>query len=132
MNTVHHIAFRCADRNRQEAFYARHFGFKRARVFERGKPGEFIVLRSGSACIELFPASPADVKKRGAEQAVGFTHLALEVPDIEKAVKKLEADGVKTEGIVDCSGMCPGLKVCFFTDPDGNRIEVMQGWTDEK
>jgi glyoxylase I family protein len=132
MNQVQHIAFRCADRNRQEAFYTKHFGFKRVRVFDRGKPGEFIMIRLGSTCIELFPAGGEDKKKRGCEQPVGFTHLAFEVPDIKAAVKKIEADGIKTEGVVDCSAASPGLSVCFFQDPDGNRIELMQGWTDEK
>jgi glyoxylase I family protein len=131
MNQIQHIAFRCADRNRQEAFYTKHFGFKRARVFDRGKPGEFIMLRLGNTCIELFPAGPGDAKKRGSEQPVGFTHLAFEVQDIEKAAKNLQADGIRTEGIIDCSNNAPGLKVCFFSDPDGNRIELMQGWADE-
>jgi hypothetical protein len=25
----------------------------------------------------------------------------------------------------------PGLKVCFFNDPDGNAIELMEGWEDD-
>lgn len=132
MNQIQHVAFRCTDRDRQEKFYTKHFGFKRARVFNRGKPDEFVMLRLGSTCMELFPGSAADAQKRGGEQAIGFTHLAFEVPSIAEAVKRLQADGIKTEPVFDCSGDSPGLSVCFFADPDGNRIEIMQGWTDEK
>lgn len=131
MNQVQHIAFHCSDMKRQEAFYTKHFGFKRARVFNRGKPDEFIMLRLGNTCMELFPVSPENAKKRGGEQPVGFMHLAFDVPDIAEAVKKLQSDGIKTEGIADCSAFAPGLKICFFSDPDGNRIELTQGWTDE-
>jgi catechol 2,3-dioxygenase-like lactoylglutathione lyase family enzyme len=38
-----HVAFNCRDVPRQERFYAKHFGFKRSRTFNRGTPG-------GSSC----------------------------------------------------------------------------------
>jgi len=85
----------------------------------------------GNVCIELFQVAAGNATKRGGEQAVGFRHLAIEVSNIEEAAKRLEGDGIKTEGVKDCGSICPGLKICFFHDPDGNRIELLQGWTDE-
>ena len=128
MNTVQHIAFNCTDITRQEAFYTRHFGFRRSRVFNPDTPNEFIMLRLGATCLELFSASES---AEAGEQNVGFKHLAFEVPDIEAAVEKLNADGIETDEIIDCSGIVPGLRVCFFNDPDGNRIELMQGYEDQ-
>jgi len=130
-NAVQHLALNCRDLRWQEAFFTKHFGFRRARVFSAGTPDEFIMLRLGSTCLELFQAGPAGRSARGGEQAVGFKHLAFEVPDIAAAVARLHADGFPTERIADCSDVVPGLRICFFSDPDGNRIELMQGWADQ-
>jgi glyoxylase I family protein len=128
MNTVQHIAFNCTDLKRQEQFYTSHFGFRRSRVFNAGTPNEFVMLRLGATCLELFTA---DEPATGCEQPVGFKHLAFEVPDIHVAIGKLHADGVETDPIIDCSSVVSGLRVCFFNDPDGNRIELMQGYQDQ-
>jgi len=130
MTAIQHFAMNCIDRHRQEAFYTKHFGFQRARVFNRGTENEFVMLRLGGFCIEMFD-NPGAGEARGGEQAVGFKHLAFLVEDIEAKVAELEADGVATDGIVDCGGICPGMRVCFFKDPDGNILEVMEGYQDE-
>ena len=131
MNVIQHIAINCRDLKAQEQFYTKHFGFRRARVFNRDTPNEFLLLRLGPACIELFTA-PADAKNLMAQpQPVGFTHLAFEVADLDAALAKLQADGIQTEKIIDCSSIIPGARCCFFHDPDGNRLEIMQGFKDE-
>jgi len=129
MNTVQHIAFNCTDVASQEQFYTRHFGFRRVRTFNAGQPNEFIMLRAGTTCIELFPADSAAI---GGEQEVGFKHIAFEVPDINAAAETLKAEGVDMGDIADCSHIVPGMSVCFFNDPDGNRIELVQGYADEE
>ena len=129
MAGVQHIAFNCRDRAAQEAFYAKHFGFRRARVFNAGTDGEFVMLRSGPTCLELFSAAAG--KARGGEQAVGFKHVALEVSDLPAAVASLNADGIETEPVIDCSGIVPGWRVCFFNDPEGNRLELIEGYQDD-
>ena len=128
MNSVQHIAFNCRDIKRQEQLFTKHFGFRRARVFNAGTTDEFIMLRLGSTCLELFSACDSGA---AGEQSVGFKHLAFEVPDLEAAISNLHVDGVATEPIIDCASIVPGLRVCFFTDPEGNRIELMQGYQDQ-
>jgi creatinine amidohydrolase len=131
MKSVQHIAFNCRDMQAQEQFYTKHFGFRRARVFNPDTPNEFIILRLGSTCIELFSA-PAEAKdKMAKEQPIGFQHLAFEVPDLERALAALHADGIETDEIIDCSSIIPGMRVCFFRDPDGNRVELMEGYRDQ-
>jgi glyoxylase I family protein len=129
MNAVHHIALNCRDRIVSEKFYAKHFGFRRARVFNTGKPGEFVMLRLGGTCLELFQSS-RNASGHAGEQPIGFKHLAFEVPGIESAVEQLQRDGVSTDPIIDCSKDVPGLRICFFKDPDGNILELMEGWKD--
>ena len=134
MPTVQHIAFNCRDRRAQEEFYSKHFGFRRVRTFKAGEPNEFVLLRLGGTCIELFPCgddAKAAPEAGGGSQPVGFAHLAFEVDDLDAAVAALEADGVKTDGIIDCSKILEGFRVLFFNDPEGNRIELMQGYQDE-
>lgn len=114
-----------------EKFYSRHFGFRRVRVFNAGQPNEFVMLRLGAMCIELFPASNPLPEAKGGEQAVGFKHLALEVADLDQAVAELKADGIATDPIRDCSWVTPGMRVCFFNDPEGNRLELVQGYKDQ-
>ncbi len=129
MNAVQHLAINCRDRLAQEKFYAEHFGFKRARVFNPGQPGEFVMLRLGSMCLEFFGVD--DKQSAGGEQKVGFKHLAFEVPDLDAAIARLNAAGTKTGDIIDAGVHCPGLRICFFNDPEGNILELMQGWRDE-
>jgi glyoxylase I family protein len=130
MTVVSHIAYTCRDREASERFYSRHFGFRRARVFNRGKPGELVLLKLGAVRLELFQA-PANATAPAVGPATGYAHLAFEVADLEATIKALNADNIPTGKIIDCSGVLEGLRVCFFQDPDGNSIEIMQGYRDE-
>ena len=130
MNAVQHIAFTCRDIRKSEAFYTKHFGFRRARVFNRGRADEFLMLRLGGMCIELFQA-PAGAAAAAPASGAGYKHLAFEVPSVDAAVARLRDDGMAPDPVSDCSAIVPGMKVCFFQDPDGNRVELMQGYRDE-
>ncbi len=128
---VQHIAFNCRDMAAQEAFYTKHFGFNRARVFERGTPNEFVMLRLGATCLEFFQTGDDAKVLAGGEQAVGFKHLAFEVPDIPAAVAALKKDGIEPGPVIDCGSIVEGMSVCFFDDPEGNIVELMHGFRDE-
>ncbi len=132
MNVMGHIAFGCRDKAAMEKFYTEQFGFRRARVFNPGDPGEFVVLRLGAMCIELFlnPDAPADAT--GGEQTVGYRHLAFLVPSLKAKIAELKTAGITSEDIIDCSGISPGMRVCFFHDPEGNYVELMENWADEE
>ena len=131
MAVVQHIGFNCRNLKKQEAFYTRHFGFRRARVFNAGTPDEFLMLRLGSVCLELFQAPAGARNAAGGEQPAGFKHLAFEVPDLDAAIAALKSDGIEVGNIADCSSIVPGMRVCFFKDPDGNWLELMQGYADQ-
>ena len=130
MNAVHHVAFNCRDLAASEKFYAKHFGFRRARVFYAETPDEFLMLRLGSTCIELFQSAAQTDGSSTGEQAVGYKHLAFEVPNLEAAIEALHGDGIATDPIIDCAHILPGLRICFFKDPDGNILELMENWRD--
>lgn len=132
MIALQHIALNCRDLKKQEQFYTKHFGFRRSRVFNRNTPDEFLMLRLGPIRLELFSAGGKAKALDGGEQPVGFKHLAFEVPDLDAALAGLQAAGIQTEAIIDCSSIVKGMRVCFFNDPENNRLELMQGYQDEK
>jgi len=131
-NAFNHIALNCRDLAAQEAFYTKHFGFKRSRTFNAGKANEFFMLKLGSIRLELFPSDPAKVgDAKGGEQLIGFKHLALDVPKLEPVIEGLKADGIVPDPIIDCSHVLAGLRIVFFRDPEGNILELMEGYQDE-
>jgi glyoxylase I family protein len=132
MTAFNHIAFNCRDVHRQEQFYIRHFGFKRSRTFNAGRPDEFIMLKLGSMRLELFPTDSVKAATAGGgEQTLGFKHLAFDVPSLEPVLEALKKEGIQPDRIIDCSQLVPGMRIVFFRDMEGNIIELMEGYADE-
>jgi glyoxylase I family protein len=114
MNAFNHIALNCRDLAAQEAFYTKHFGFKRSRTFNRGQPGEFFMLKLGSIRLELFPTDRNKTATiQGGEQRIGFKHLALDVPKLEPILERLRAEGIEPEPIIDVGHIAPGFRIVF-------------------
>lgn len=129
MPAIHHIAYHCRDRIALERFYTKHLGFRRARVFNAATENEFVMLRLGACCIELF-ASP-EPEAQAEKPHLGVKHLAYEVEDLDAMLGGLRADGIEPGPVLDSVGV-EGLRVCFLGDPEGNTIELMEGWHDEE
>jgi glyoxylase I family protein len=132
---INHIAFGCRNLAAQEAFYTKHFGFKRSRTFKRGTPGEFFMLKLGSVRLELFPPDPnnpppADAK--GGAAPVGFRHLAFDVPDMDAAIARLQSDGISVDPIINLPDLGQGFRIAFFRDPEGNVVELMENYHDDE
>jgi glyoxylase I family protein len=133
MNAFNHTALNCRDIAAQEAFYTKHFGFRRSRTFNRGKPGEFFMLKLGPVRLELFPADRTKTADaQGDEQPVGFKHLAFDVPKLEPVLDALRADGIEHDPIMELPHLTPGFRIVFFRDPEGNILELMEGYRDEE
>ena len=132
LNAINHIALNCWNLAEQEAFYTKHFGFKRSRTFNRGKPNEFFMLKLGSIRLELFSSDrEKSAGMQGGEQPIGFKHLAFDVPKLEPVIAALQADAIDVDKIVVVESV-PGLRIAFFRDPEGNIIELMEGYRDEE
>jgi glyoxylase I family protein len=131
MCVIQHVAFNCKNKIKMEQFYTKHFGFRRARVFNAGSEDEFVMLRLENMCIELF-WSTGDRPVSTSENAAGFRHIAFAVHDLNYMVNRLIADEVKVGEIIDYSKSVAGLRICFFDDPEGNKVEIMQGWSDDE
>lgn len=118
-----HVAIRVKDVDRTLAFYVGKLGFQEMLRIDRDGKLWLLYLRvTDTQYIEVFPDGEGEMA--APREAVGFNHLCLEVPDIDKAVAELEAAGVplirpKTMG-------ADGNWQCWIEDPDGHRIELMR------
>ncbi|GAB3277771.1 VOC family protein [Larkinella harenae] len=132
-----HIALSCADPARTEQFYSNHFGFRRARVIPLGGDNAIVFLKNEQAVyLELFradaglpglPASDGD-----GPHYPGIRHLAFQVTDVDATVQALGQDAEITLGPLDFSDFIPGWKTVWLKDPDGNIVEISQGYTDQE
>ena len=69
---------------------------------------------------------------QGSEQPGGFKHLAFDVPDLDAIIASLKADGIEPDPIIACPAIAPNARIVFFRDPEGNIIELMEGYVDEE
>lgn len=134
--TFSHIALSCADPARTEQFYRDHFGFRRARVIPLSDDNEIVFLKNGqSVYLELFRADadkPAiDAFTGDGPHYEGIRHLAFQVDDINASVEAMGTAADITLGPLDFSDFIPGWKTVWLRDPDGNIVEISQGYTDQ-
>ncbi|GAB4029215.1 VOC family protein [Spirosoma gilvum] len=131
-----HIALSCADPALTEQFYHDHFGFRRARTIPLGEGAEIVFLKNDqSVYLELFQA---DAEHPGFPAATndgphysGIRHLAFQVDDVDQVLEQMGSAAQITLGPLDFSAFISGWKTVWIKDPDGNIVEISQGYTDE-
>jgi catechol 2,3-dioxygenase-like lactoylglutathione lyase family enzyme len=125
-----HLAMRCRDLATSMEFYQTHLGFTVVRTFRDGEGNVFYMLRLGAFCLEMFQSDEPETAEL-LFGGIGPSHLAFSVDDLDAKVAELAAGGVEMGEIIDGGFYVPGLRLCFFEDPDGNRLEINEGMTDE-
>jgi glyoxylase I family protein len=128
-----HIGLTCKDPLAIERFYSKFFGFKRARVIPLGDD-QIVFIKSGHFYIELFKAkadSALDAPKDDGYPWAGVRHLAFEVESVEGKLAELGNAVKLTLGPADFSDFIPGWKGAWVADPEGNIIELNQGYVDQ-
>lgn len=131
--TFSHVGLTCRNPAAIEAFYATHFGFRRTRVF---RPGEhqIVMLKSGDMYLELFQAtevSPAPLPQETGPAYPGWRHLCFAVVDLDAKLTEMGTDARITLGPVALDDLAPGMKACWIADPEGNILELNQGYADD-
>ncbi len=117
LKATHHIALLTQNFAALESFYTETLGFP---VTRRWDDVSIIFIDIGSTTIELIGRdnAPAPNSEPGA-----FNHLALHVEDVDAAYAELVAKGVR---IRSAPGNFKDVRVCFFFDPDGNVLELVE------
>lgn len=121
---IGHAAFAVQDLAASLRFYCDGLGLREAfRLFNDNGDVWIVYLQvDDRSFVELFPGAEAPASPAG--RAAGYRHLCLTVGDIHAAARELMARGIKTDG--EPRQGKDGNWQLWTTDPDGNRIELMQ------
>mgnify|MGYP003555372377 FL=1 len=114
---THHVALFTRNFAEMEKFYSETLGFP---ITRRWDDVTIIFIDVGSTTIELIgrDTAPAPDSEPGA-----FNHLALQVANVDEAFAELVAKGIK---IKSEPKDFKDVRICFFYDPDGNSLELVQ------
>lgn len=84
------------------------------------------LVRLGDLTVELLGwAEPQPTGSPSTSRGtVGLTHLSFTVPDVDAAAAHLVRCGGT---LLDRTRQDVGIQVVFLADPDGTRVELMQG-----
>lgn len=123
LDTIHHIAIICSDKDAALHFYHDILGFPIIRSnFRQGRLDWKIDLAINDTTeLELFIMKDRPARVSNPE-AYGLRHLAFQVASVADTVAELEAKGVSCEPVrLDAYTNKP---MTFFKDPDGLPIEI--------
>ena len=130
---IHHMGLACADPIAVERWYTKHFGFTRKRVYAPG-PEQVVVIGNEGASLELFPAKGEAPPPRGegaGPEYPGWRHVAFLVDDLDATLAKMGDDAKITLGPLDMNALIEGMRVAWISDPEGNIVELNQGYEEE-
>lgn len=136
-----HIAVSVAHLRRSTAFYTEVFGFRpgqpyasagrRVAALMESDPAGFeaVFLRLGDLLLELIeyadPVHRAEVPRPAAE--LGVAHLSFVVENLGEVISRAESAGGEIRTLLAYEfGSGPATEIAFCTDPDGNRLELIQ------
>lgn len=135
---IHHVALNTANLDRMLAFYRDVIGFEVVAdvawkddaqidsvVGLKGSAARQIMLRAGNAYLEPFeytaPAAREGAPLRPCDR--GYTHLCLDVVDIEAEHARLSQAGVHFQRKPGDFGE---IRAVYGADPDGNIVEIQE------
>lgn len=129
----HHISLSVADLPAQEAWYGGAFGLtqvdERVEIPEAGV--RTVVLSNASDLrvefVERSGSTPVAHTDPFAATAVQtFTHLALQVRDLEAAFTRLTGECGAASVSLPAPGASEGMRFAYVADPEGNLIELIE------
>ena len=129
-----HYGLTCQDPLAVERWYTKHFGFERARVYAPGA-GQVVMIKRDDIYLELFPAGEqrtAPPAGKDGTNAPGWRHLAFIVDDLDAKLAEMGGDAKINLGPIDFSSFVPGMRSVWLADPEGNVVELNQGYVDEE
>jgi len=146
INGIHHTAISVSDLDRAVKFYRDVLGFqvRTGDHWEVGTPeadtvvglqnsaARFLMLWAGNTHIELFEySSPTPTPRRPDTRVCdhGYTHICLDVSDIDAEYKRLAQIGMTFNGSPQS---IMGVRTMYGRDPDHNVIEFQEvlDWPD--
>ena len=120
-----HTCYRIGDIDRSVAFYeALGFEERRRMPIREEAINVFMGLPGDGDRLELTYNHGVDAYELG----TGYNHIALTVDDLDALLAELAKIGVEPEKPPFAPGGRPEIgRICFVQDPDGYRIELIDG-----
>lgn len=115
------VVINCIDVPRSVDFYTK---FLQAEMV--GEPTtEHAVLDLVTATLELRAVPAGESTWVSDDLQLGFRHLGFKVDKVDPRATELESSGVRFH--VDPLNAEGGVRICFFYDPDGTLLELVEG-----
>ena len=115
-----HTAMHVRDLEAAVKFYTEVLGltYERAQGDDPNRPTAVFVT-----AIQLMRAADQDVSVKGV-----LDHIGIRVRNMDELVESLKANGVSLENdrVNDRTANGVRVRTCFFRDPEGNRIELIE------
>jgi lactoylglutathione lyase len=117
MAQLDHVGIYVKNLDKSINFYKEIFGFSTVNQFTSGE-AKIATMDLGGGLLELVqrPGSP------GTPPVGNWSHLAIHEPKFDAVVAKLDARKIEKRLVT----MANGNRLCFFNDPDGHTIEIME------
>jgi lactoylglutathione lyase len=124
IKAIAHWALRVSDLDHSLVFYRDTLGFdEMMRLHHENGDIWLVYLRvTNSQFVELFPNGTGT--RAPEKDATAMNHICLQVDSVDIAADALRKIGVKLT--TEPKRGLDGNMQCWFDDPDGNRIELMQ------
>ncbi len=131
------VALTCKDPIVTEKFYTKYFGFKRARVAKLPDGNQIVFIKAGDNAFyfELFKANeefPVAPSINDGPQYPTVRHLAFKVDNLDAKLAEIGDNAKITLGPLNFDDYIPGWRTVWIADPDGNIVEISQGFIDEE
>jgi lactoylglutathione lyase len=119
-----HTCIRVRDIERSLAFYS-HLGFEhRGRLNFDSAYNVYLGLPGGGDVLELTVNVGRDEPY---DLGDGYNHMALTIDDLDQLLDRLSQNGIEPEKAPYAPGGREEYRICFVADPDGYRIELIDG-----
>jgi lactoylglutathione lyase len=119
-----HVNYRVKDIDASLRFYEA-LGFeKRGRLEFETAYNVYLGLPGDADTLELTVNRDQDAPYDLGE---GYGHIALTVEDLDELLAALAQEGIQPEKPPYSPGGRAGIRICFVQDPDGYRIELIDG-----
>jgi lactoylglutathione lyase len=123
MPALIHTCYRIADIDRSVAFYeALGFEERRRMPIRDEAINVFMGLPGDEDRLELTHNFGVDAYELG----TGYNHIAITADDLDETLERLKGQGIEPEK-PPYRVREGGSRICFVRDPDGYRIEIIEG-----
>jgi glyoxylase I family protein len=119
VTTLHHVAVCVTDLARSKRFYAGVLGLVEIERPTLSVEGAWYGLANGQLHLIVHP--PTRTLRGTTDIDVADGHLALRISNYDEALAHLQTHGIK---VLDRPHNATPWKQIYFTDPDGNVIEL--------